>query len=90
MPVRQKPIHMSGELAGLIFIGRLMKAYVLKMRIMPLCLFFLHSVSWRKNSYDGCLEYYVVVKERGQREEQTSQEEIQRKLSQVAQLQAIR
>lgn len=52
--------------------------------------FFLHSVSWRKNSYDGCLEYYVVVKERGQREEQTSQEEIQRKLSQVAQLQAIR
>ncbi|CAK9117801.1 unnamed protein product [Durusdinium trenchii] len=36
-----------------------------------------------KNSYDGCLEYYVVVKERGQREEQTSQEEIQRKLSQA-------
>ena len=37
----------------------------------------------RKNLYDGIEEYYVTVKERSQREEQHSQEEVHRKLSEA-------
>lgn len=35
----------------------------------------------RKNAYDGEWEYYVVVKEKGQREEKRTQEEIHRGLN---------
>lgn len=34
---------------------------------------------WRQNCYDGCDEYYVLVKETGQHAEEESQEEIRRK-----------
>ena len=46
------------------------------------------SFTCRKNAYDGLDEFLVVTKETAQREEQATQEEIHRKLSQVAQLES--
>ena len=40
----------------------------------------------RKNMYDNVDEYYVIVKETGSREEQATQEEIQRKIGKATQL----
>ena len=40
---------------------------------------FLWSNSHRKNLYDGVEEYYVVVKEKGQREKEQVEEEIRKK-----------
>ena len=37
----------------------------------------------RKNQYDGVEEFYVTVREKGERKQEESQEEIRRKLSAV-------
>ena len=37
----------------------------------------------RKNRYDGIEEFYVVIKEKGPRDQELSQEEIKRKVKAV-------
>lgn len=51
--------------------------------IHPIESIYVSIVACRKNVYDSVDEYYVVVKEKGERELEESKEEIRRKASKL-------